>query len=152
MQLAPDPALVLAVDADLPLALAVDLEPGGVDGEMQRATGGGSGAVLASGESLPQASSVTFAGGPTVAFGSRSEGQTQTPTFRGQHQQAVDEALALLVDVRQRWHERREATDAPLRTALQEIYNDTPAGNDAAFSLLRERLNVLGQLGRSTRT
>ena len=41
VQLAPDPALVLAVHAHLPLALAVDLEPGGVDGEVQRAAAGG---------------------------------------------------------------------------------------------------------------
>ena len=39
VQLAPDPALVLAMHAHLPLALAVDLEPGGVDGEVQRAAG-----------------------------------------------------------------------------------------------------------------
>ncbi len=37
VQLAPYPALVLAVHAHLPLALAVDLEPGGVDGEVHRA-------------------------------------------------------------------------------------------------------------------
>ena len=40
VQLAPDPALALAMDADLPLALAADLEPGGVDGEAHGAAGG----------------------------------------------------------------------------------------------------------------
>jgi hypothetical protein len=39
MQLAPDPALVRPVHAHLPLALAMHLEPGGVDGEVQGAAG-----------------------------------------------------------------------------------------------------------------
>jgi hypothetical protein len=40
VQLAPDPALVLAMDADLPLTLAIDLEPGGVDSKVHGTTGG----------------------------------------------------------------------------------------------------------------
>jgi hypothetical protein len=100
VQLAPDPALVRPMHAHLPFALAVHLEAGGVDGEVQRAAGAprerrhderrrpaGEGGVVRDGELQPQ---------KPGQVGEKALGLAQgQPENRAQAERAEDRRIAV---------------------------------------------------------
>jgi hypothetical protein len=115
-------------------------------------TGGGSGAGFAGGEALAQFSAATPLGAPLVAFAPRNAGRTQASNTGGERRQAIDEALALLANVRQQWHERRrDALDVSVNTG-PGISDNRPTEHDAALSMFGDPAGPFGRLGRATRT
>jgi hypothetical protein len=115
-------------------------------------TGGGAGAVLEGGEALAQSSSAIPASEPLVAFSSRNGTRSQASNSSGERRQAIDNALSLLADVGQRFHEkRRREHGAAVNDGPREIGGQPPIEHDIVVEIFSDPVGPFGRLRRGVR-